>query len=358
MIQQSEPRVLVEPFDMLPDGRVVLAYILDNGCGMTLKVLNYGGTVTALTVPYGNQSRDVVIGFNTIAGWLKEPYYGSLIGRVGNRIAMGRFSLDGQDYTLVTNNDPGGIPCALHGGTVGFNAKIWQCEPFFDEGQPGLKLALESPDGEEGYPGTVSVEVTYLLTFDNTWRITYRATTDQTTPINLTQHAYFNLKGESQGDILDHTLEVNADRYTPVNPGLIPTGELASVAGTPFDFTQPRLLGDAVDADNDQIRYGAGYDHNFVINQAAPNILTQAVRLTAPDGCAMEVWTTEPGIQVYTGNYIPNGMAGKTQPYVRRGGVALETQHFADSVNQPAFPTTILNPGETYSSTTEYRFSY
>lgn len=348
--------VAVEQFGTLADGRVILSYLLDNGCGMQLKVLSYGGTVQSLIIPTANGPRDVVIGFTTPEGWVKEPYYGALIGRVGNRIAFGKFSLEGKDYALLTNNEPGGIPCALHGGAEGFNAKIWDCETFFEAGCPGVKLSLVAPDGDQGYPGTVKVEVRYLLTFDNTWRITYEATSDRTTPINLTQHAYFNLKGEGQGDVLDHSIQIFAQKYTPVNAGLIPTGELAPVAGTPFDFTQARKLGVDVDADNDQIRYGAGYDHNFVLDKTMPGAFACAARLEAPDGTAMEVWTTEPGMQVYTGNYIPDGLAGKTQPYVRRGGVALETQHFADSVNQPTFPSVWLKPGETFRSETEYRF--
>lgn len=352
----SDSSVNVEQLGQLPDGSVVLAYTLDNGLGMQLTVLTYGGTIQKLVIPTVSGPRDVVVGFNQLAGWEREPYYGALIGRVGNRIAHGQFSLDGQSYSLATNNAPGGLPCSLHGGMVGFNAKIWECESFFEDNCPGVRLKLHSPDGDQGFPGAVDVVVTYLLTQMNTWRITYSATASQRTPVNFTQHAYFNLKGEGQGDILDHKLLINAQRYTPVNAGLIPTGELASVAGTPFDFTVARILGADVDADNDQIRYGAGYDHNFVLDKDAPDALTHAATLTAPDGVAMDVWTTEPGMQVYTGNYIPDGMVGKTTPYIRRGGVALETQHFADSVNQSHFPSVILEPGQTMTSTTEYRF--
>ncbi len=375
---KPDPIVEVEQFGKLPDGTVVLKYTLKNGLGAELEVLEYGGTVRRMVVPGPDgQPRNVVVGPDTLEGWIENPYYGSLIGRVGNRIAFGKFSLDGKDYELATNNAPGGIPCALHGGEVGFNAKMWKVKAFFkgtetlvpewartaaNEGAPlfgeedaCIWLQLDSEDGDQGYPGNVHVDVLYVLTPDNTWRIVYHATTDAATPISLTQHAYWNLKGCAKGDILDHTAQVSAARYTAVNAGLIPTGELAPVAGTPFDFTQPRVLGKDVDADNDQIAYGAGYDHNFVLDHEEGK-LGHAVTLASPDGLSMEVWTDQPGVQIYTGNYIPDGMVTPEGPTVRRGGVALETQHFADSVNQPAFPTVILRPGEVLHSVTEYRF--
>lgn len=354
--KKADPVVEVEQFGSLPDGRVVLKYVLKNGLGAELEVLEYGGTVRRFTVPGPDgQPRNVIVGPDTLEGWIKEPYYGALIGRVGNRIAKGIFTLEGKTYTLDTNNEPGGIPCALHGGLEGFNARMWKIKAFFEGDDACIRLTLESPDGDQGYPGCVKVEVIYTLTPNNTWRITYSATTDKTTPVSMTQHAYWNLKGCGKGDVLDHTLEVSAKRYTPVTAGLIPTGELAPVAGTPFDFTSPRSLGEQVDADNDQIRYGAGYDHNFVLDHAEGE-LGHAATLSAPDGMKLEVWTDQPGMQVYTGNYIPDGMATPEGPTVRRGGVALETQHFADSVNQPQFPSVILRPGETYHSVTEYRF--
>ncbi len=355
-MQKANPTVDVEQFGKLPDGAIVLKYTLKNGLGAELEVLDYGGTVRRLVVPGPDgQPRNVVVGPSTLEGWLENAYYGSLIGRVGNRIAFGKFSLNGKDYELATNNAPGGIPCALHGGDVGFNAKVWDVKPCCEGDNAAIRLTLVSEDGDQGYPGNVRVDVTYTLTPENTWRITYSATTDAPTPLNLTQHAYWNLKGCAQGDILDHTAQVSATRYTAVNAGLIPTGELAPVAGTPFDFTAPRALGQDVDADNDQIRYGAGYDHNFVLDHAAGE-LGHAVTLAAPDGLTMEVWTDQPGVQIYTGNYIPDGMETPEGPTCRRGGVALETQHYADSVNHPEFPSVILNPGETFRSVTEYRF--
>ena len=353
---EPDPTVEVEQFGKLPDGRVVLSYTLKNGLGAELQVLEYGGTVRKLTVPGPDGTpRNVIVGPTNLAGWIKEPYYGALIGRVGNRIADGKFSLDGKDYVLATNNAPGGIPCALHGGEEGFNARMWKIEHFFEGDNACIRLMLDSPDGDQGYPGAVHAEVTYALTPDNTWRICYKLTSDAATPVSMTQHAYFNLKGCAKGDVLDHTLQVFAERYTPVNAGLIPEGAPAPVKGTPFDFTSPRMLGKDVDAKNDQIRYGAGYDHNFVLDHAEGKLGRAAV-LAAPDGMLMEVWTDQPGMQVYTGNYIPDGLETPEGPTVRRGGVALETQHFADSVNRPDFPSVILRPGETLESVTEYRF--
>lgn len=353
---KPDPIVEVEQFGKLPDGTVVLKYTLKNGLGAELEVLEYGGTVRSFKVPGPDRTpRNIIVGPDTLEGWIENPYYGSLIGRVGNRIANGVFSLNGKTYNLATNNAPGGIPCALHGGEVGFNAKMWKIKAFFEGEDACIRLTLDSPDGDQGYPGNLHLEVVYALTPDNTWRITYEATTDAPTPVNLTQHAYFNLKGCAQGDILDHVLKVDATRYTAVNAGLIPTGELAPVAGTPLDFTAPRALGEAIDADNDQIAYGAGYDHNFVLDHVDGEF-GRACVLTAPDGMALEVWTDQPGMQVYTGNYIPDGMQTPEGPTVRRGGVALETQHYADSVNQPDFPSVILQPGETLRTITEYRF--
>lgn len=368
-----DPIVEVEQFGKLPDGTVVLSYTLKNGLGAELQVLEYGGTVRCFTVPGPDgEPRDVIVGPDTLEGWVKEPYYGQLIGRVANRIAFGKFSLEGKDYTLATNNAPGGIPCALHGGEEGFNARVWKCRAFFkgtetlvpewarDKGFYGpddacLYLELASPDGDQGYPGAVHAEVLYVLTPENTWRIVYHVTCDAPTPVAMTQHAYWNLKGCAKGNILDHTLQVFATRYTPVNAGLIPTGELAPVAGTPFDFTTPHTLGERIRADNDQIRYGAGYDHNFVLDHA-PGQLGHAATLTSPDGLALEVWTDQPGMQVYTGFYIPEGLATPEGPTGPEGGVALETQHFADSVNHPDFPSVILRPGEVMQSVTEFRF--
>lgn len=375
---KPDPIVEVEQFGKLPDGTTVLKYTLKNGLGAELEVLEYGGTVRRFVVPGPDgKPRNVIVGPDTMEGILKDAYFGQLIGRVGNRIAYGRFTLDGKDYELATNNAPGGIPCALHGGEVGFNAKMWKLKaffkgtetlvpewartaanadsPLFGEDDACLFLELDSPDGDQGYPGAVHAEVIYVLTPENTWRIIYHITADAPTPVNMTQHAYWNLKGCAQGDAMDHTLQVNASRYTPVNAGLIPTGELAPVAGTPFDFTTPHTLAERANADDDQIRYGAGYDHNFVLDHPE-GVLGHAATLTSPDGLSLEVWTDQPGMQVYSGFYIPKGMQTPEGPTGPCGGVALETQHFADSVNHPEFPSIILRPGETFRSITEFRF--
>ncbi len=375
---KPDPIVEVEQFGKLPDGTVVLKYTLKNGLGAELEVLEYGGTVRRFVVPGPDgKPRNVIVGPDTMEGILKDAYFGQLIGRVGNRIAFGKFSLDGKDYELATNNAPGGIPCALHGGEEGFNSRMWKAKaffkgteslvpewartaanaerPLFGEDDACLYMELTSPDGDQGYPGEVHAEVIYVLTPENTWRVVYHVTADAPTPVNMTQHAYWNLKGCAQGDILDHTLQVNASRYTPVNAGLIPTGELAPVAGTPLDFTTPHTIGARVPADADQNRYGAGYDHNFVLDHAE-GAFDRAATLSAPDGMRLEVWTDQPGIQVYSAFYIPEGMQTPEGPTGPCGGVALETQHFADSVNRPEFPSIILRPGEVMQSVTEFRF--
>lgn len=375
---KPDPIVEVEQFGKLPDGTVVLRYTMKNGLGAELEVLEYGGTVRRFVVPGPDgKPRNVIVGPDTMEGILKDAYFGQLIGRVGNRIAFGKFSLEGKEYALATNNAPGGIPCALHGGEEGFNSRMWKLKaffkgteslvpewartaanadkPLFGEDDACLYMELTSPDGDQGYPGEVHAEVIYVLTPESTWRVVYHITADAPTPVNMTQHAYWNLKGCAQGDILDHTLQVSAARYTPVNAGLIPTGELAPVAGTPLDFTAPHTLGERIHADDDQIRYGAGYDHNFVLDHAE-GAFAHAATLAAPDGMKLEVWTDQPGIQVYSGFYIPEGMQTPEGPTGPCGGVALETQHFADSVNRPEFPSVILRPGEVMRSVTEFRF--
>jgi len=304
------------------------------------------------------QFADITMGFNDVAGYeQQDPYFGSLIGRFGNRIANGKFTLDGTTYTLPTNNVPGGMPCSLHGGTLGFDAKVWHAEPMTDGQTVGLKLTLTSPDGDQGYPGTLNVTVHYWLTPANVWRIEYEATTDKATPINLTQHLYFNFKGEAEGDILDHELTLFADRMTPVTAGLIPTGALVPVKGTPFDFTTPRVIGSRIGADDEQLRFGGGYDHNWILNDASGKLQKAAALSEKSTGRYMEVWTTEPAIQFYCGNFMTDAIPGKRgRNLCHRGGLALETQHSPDSPNQPNFPSTILRPGAIYKSVTEYRF--
>ncbi|MBC9867777.1 MAG: galactose-1-epimerase, partial [Opitutae bacterium] len=244
---------------------------------------------------------------------------------------------------LVTNNSPADIPCHLHGGTVGFDKVVWQAEPFLENNTPGLKLQYLSKDGEEGYPGNLDVTVWYRLTNDNALQIDYLATTDKATPVNLTNHSYFNLRGEGAGDILGHVVTLKAANYTPVNPGLIPTGVIAPVTGTPFDFTTPHPIGERIDADDEQIKFGAGYDHNWVLDNQDGDLALASIVFEPVKGRLMEVWTTEPGVQFYCGNFLDGSLIGKSgRPYHRRNGFCLETQHYPDSVNQPNFPTTIL----------------
>lgn len=350
----------VKSFGTLPDGRPVHVYTLENKTGLRAVISDYGGIVVSLHVPdRAGQAGDVVLGFDSLEGYLtRSPYFGCLVGRVGNRIAHGKFTLDGKDYTLATNNAPADIPCHLHGGKRGFDKLLWAAEPFSREGLPALRLKYRSVDGEEGYPGTLDVEVIYSITADNGLRIDYLATTDQPTPVNLTNHSYFNLRGEGQPTIVDHELTLRAAQYTPVNAGMIPTGEIASVAGTPFDFTQPHKIGERINADDQQLKHGIGYDHNFVIDGTAGELRSAAMVHEPATGRTMEVLTTEPGVQFYTGNHLNGRIQGKSgKTYGHRSGFALETQHFPDSVNQPKFPNTILRPGETYRTTTVYRFS-
>lgn len=328
-------------------GKGIIAWTLNGAGGLKLRVLNYGGTVQKLILPDGT---DVVIGFDDVAGYVENPYFAQLIGRYGNRIANGGFTLDGVQYKLAQNNGPNN----LHGGIQAFHTKLWRGKAAVAGNCAVLRLALHSPDGEEGFPGNLDAEVTYTITADNVWRVDYSAQSDAATPVNLTQHAYFNLKGDGQGDMLDHDLQLFADSYLPVDETLIPTGERRAVKGTPFDFTSPKKIGKEIETDDLQLRYGAGYDHTWILNHP-DGVLTRAARLAAA-GRTLEVWTTEPGVQVYTGNYIPDGMKGK-HTYVRRGGIALETQHWPDSPNHPDFPSTILRPGQTYQTTTEFRFS-
>ncbi|WP_317986358.1 aldose epimerase family protein [Vreelandella aquamarina] len=351
-------------FGQLPDGREVESYRLTNANGVELQVINYGGTIVSLKVPdaEGNMD-DIVLGFDSLDDYLSDtyqqanPYFGALIGRYGNRIAEGQFTLEGETYTLATNDGDN----HLHGGEQGFDRVLWQAEPFENDAGTGLVLRHLSEDGEEGYPGELAVEVTYTLTDQDELIVDYQAETDKTTPINLTQHSYFNLKGEGNASILDHQLMLNADAFTPVSEALIPTGELRDVAGTPFDFTQATPIGERIDQDNDQLRFGQGYDHNFVLNRddAEPGDLVMAARVWEPQsGRVLEIETTEPGIQFYSGNFLTGDLIGKNgQAYPQRSGFALETQHFPDSPNQDGFPSTLLQPGETYRSRTLFRFS-
>ncbi len=343
------------PFGTLPDGQPVEAFTLRNSNGMEVQAITYGGIITSLKVPdRDGMPGDVVLGYDTLQGYLeKSPFFGCIVGRYGNRIGKGRFTLDGQTYTLPINNGEN----HLHGGPQGFDKKNWKAEPFERADAVGVVFTHTSPDGDMGYPGTLDVKVTYTLTDDNALRFDYEATTDKATPVNLTQHTYFNLAGAGSGDVLGHEVQMEADRYTPVDTGLIPTGELASVEGTPFDFRQPAAIGARIDADHPQIAAGGGYDHNFVFARTGSG-LERVVRVHEPTtGRTMDVATTQPGTQFYTGNFLDGTITGKGgKVYARRSGFCLETQHFPDSPNKPDFPSTILRPGETYRQSTTYTF--
>ena len=342
------------PFGILPDGRHVSVFTLTNRQGMQVKVLDFGAIISEIHVPDRNGSfADVVLGFDRIEPYLhNSAFLGAVIGRFGNRIAEGRFSLDGKDYQLAVNNAPN----HLHGGNQGFHQVMWQAEPFTKDGAVGITFTRSSPDGEDGYPGKLDVTLTYELDDDNALSLRYHAVTDQATPVNLTNHSYFNLAG--QGSILGHEVTINADRYLPVDAGSIPTGELADVTGTPFDLRQSTVIGDSIDVPHEQLRIGRGYDHNFVLNQQPGQALTLAAMVREPQsGRVMQVYTQEPGIQFYSGNFLDGSQQGKQGAIRYRGALCLETQHFPDSPNQPHFPNTILRPGEVYQTETVYRFS-
>jgi aldose 1-epimerase len=350
-----ESHVTRQPFGATPSGEAVELFTLTNAHGMEVRVMTYGGIIVSLKVPdRSGTPGDVVLGYDSLAGYLKDsPYFGAIVGRYGNRIAKGRFTLDGREYRLATNNGPN----HLHGGIRGFDKVVWRAEPFDDARGAGVVLSHTSPDGDEGYPGTLNAKVTYALTDRNELRIDYEATTDRPTPVNLTQHSYFNLAGA--GDILDHELMIAADSFTPVDSTLIPTGIIAPVAGTPFDFRTPHPIGERIGAANEQLRFGGGYDHNFVLTRPDGG-LALAARVSDPaSGRTLEIRTTEPGLQFYSGNFLDGSITGKRGVvYAHRTGLALETQHFPDSPNHPAFPPTLLIPGQAYRSTTMWTFGY
>lgn len=352
----SAMSISVEPYGTAPDGQDVSLYTLTNANGMEAKITNFGGIVQSLKTPdRDGDLADIVLGHDALPGYVgKHPYFGAIVGRYGNRIAKGKFSLDGKEYTLAVNDGPN----ALHGGLKGFDKQVWTAAPIEEAGVAGLKLRYVSPDGEEGYPGALTVTVTYLLTNDNALEIRYEATADAPTVLNLTNHSYFNLDGAGTGDILDHEVMINADRFTPVDGTLIPTGELRPVKGTPFDFRSPKPIGRDIGAGDEQIKFGGGYDHNFVLNKDAQDALTLAAQVYAPEsGRLMEVYTEEPGMQFYTGNFLDSTDVGKGGiPYAYRNGFCMETQHYPDSPNQPNFPSVVLRPGEKYETTTIYKF--
>lgn len=328
-------------------------FTLKNANGVTVQAITYGGIITSITTPARNgATADIVLGFDSIDGYLKDhPFFGAIIGRYGNRIAKGRFTLDGQTYKLATNNGAN----HLHGGVRGFDKQVWQAEPL--AGKNGVAFTRTSPDGEEGYPGTLAVRVSYELTDSNQLIVEYRATTDKATPVNLTQHSYFNLAGDGSGDIMGQTLMLNADRFTPVDGTLIPTGEIAGVEGTPFDFRQPTTIGARIKQPHPQLKHGQGYDHNWVLNRRSEGLQMAAIAMDPVSGRTLEITTTEPGIQFYAGNFLDGTLTGKGgHVYKHRAGFCLETQHFPDSPNQPNFPSTVLQPGQEYKTSTVFTF--
>ncbi len=343
-------------FGKTADGQQVDLYTLKNKNGIEAAVMNYGAILVSLKTPdRAGKLEDVTLGFDSLDGYLKpNPYFGAVIGRYGNRIGGASFKLNGVAYKLPANNGPN----TLHGGLKGFDKVVWLAKDVSDAQGPRLELTYLSKDGDEGFPGNLSATVVYTLTDSNELRIDYSATTDKDTVVNLTNHSYWNLTGPSGTDILGHELTLYADRFTPVDKNLIPTGKLASVEGTPFDFRKPMVIGARINQPDEQIKFGGGYDHNFVLNSGGGALAPAAKVYDPKSGRVMDVLTTEPGIQFYTGNFLDGTLTGKGgKVYSIRTGLCLETQHFPDSPNKPEFPSTTLKPGGKYQSTTVYRFS-
>ena len=355
-VSSSQAQIKREAFHCTIDGSQVDLYTLKHASGLEANITNYGGIVVSLAVPNRNgKLGDVVLGYDNLNDYIRHtPYFGALIGRYGNRIAKGRFTIGGVEYQLAQNNDSN----ALHGGRKGFDKVVWQAEKVDGTGGSRLTLTYLSKDGEENYPGALKCTVTYALTNKSELKIDYAAETDKPTFVNLTHHSYFNLKDGGASDILGHELMIKASKFTPVDRGLIPTGELRAVSGTPFDFNQPMAIGARVDNDDEQLKFGKGYDHNWVLDRHGKNLELIASVYEPTSGRFMEVLTTEPGLQFYCGNLLDGTNKGKGGTvYRRRTGLCLETQHFPDSPNHPDFPTTELKPGEKYTQATVYRFS-
>ncbi|MCS7026102.1 MAG: galactose mutarotase [Bryobacteraceae bacterium] len=345
-------RVKRENFGKTRDGAPVSLFTLQNSRGIRVQITNYGGIITAIFVPdrKGNFG-DIVLGFDTLEPYLKEhPYFGAIIGRYANRIAKAQFRLGGQIYQLAANDGPN----HLHGGRKGFDKVLWKAQEFHRAGSASVELTYNSQDGEEGYPGNLSVKVVYTLKDSNELQLDYFANTDRDTVVNLTNHTYFNLAGT--GDILKHELTLYADQFLPVDGGLIPTGELRAVAGTAFDFTKPTRIGSRLHLPDEQLRIGKGYDHNFVLRGPSGSLRVFAEVYDPTSGRALTLSTTEPGVQFYTGNFLDGSLSGKGRKYVFRSGFCLETQHFPDSPNQPSFPSVVLRPGQQFRSSTVWKF--
>src|SRR3954447_26770680 len=359
--QAQSARIVQSGFGRLADGTPLDSFTMTKTRRMSISVITYGGTLQSVRVPGRNgRLRNVTLGFSNLAGYTSpaylksNPYFGALIGRYGNRIAKGRFTLDGQSFQLPINNDPN----SLHGGTVGFDKRVWAAQEVRPNGTVGVRLSLVSADGDQGYPGTLAVAATYSLDNRNRIHIDYRATTNKPTVVNLTNHAYWNLAGEGTGTIYDHQLQINENRYAADDATLIPTGQIASVSGTPFDFRNFRAIGDRIRSNNAQMKIGRGYDHNWVLNRSGSGLQT-AARLRDPSsGRELTITTTEPGLQFYSGNFLDGTLYGTAGRQYREGdGLALETQYFPDSPNHPNFPSTVLRPNQTYRTHTVYGFS-
>ncbi|MGH9403216.1 MAG: aldose epimerase family protein [Terriglobia bacterium] len=351
----SKSGIKMTIFGKMPNGQVVHLYTLTNSKGMQVGIANYGARIVSITAPdRDGHMADVVLGFDNLAGYLgNDPYFGAIVGRYGNRIANGKFKLDGVEYKLPINNGPN----TLHGGTQGFDKKVWTARELTGA-HPAVEFTYFSKNGEMGFPGDLHVKVVYTLEGDDALRLDYTATTDKDTVINLTNHSYFNLGGEGSGSILDEVAMINADEFTPIDSTEIPTGELRKVAGTPFDFRKPTPIGARINEHTEQLKFASGYDDNWVINHKGPGLALAARVVDPKSGRVIECWTTEPGVQFYTANFLDGMIRGKGwKVYGRRSAFTLETQHFPDSPNQPHFPSTELKPGETYHQTTIFKFS-
>lgn len=355
-MSKSHPPITKADFGTTPDGQKVEIYTLKNANGAEARILTYGGIVQSLSMPDKNgKFDDVVLGYDNLQGYIdKTPYFGALIGRYGNRIGGAKFTLEGKTYTLATNNGPN----SLHGGVVGFDKVVWTARPMETAQGPALILTYLSKDGEEGFPGNLTVTAIYTLTDDNALKLDFTAQTDKPTIVNLTHHSYFNLAGQGKGDILGHVLYINADKTTPVDKELITTGEFADVTGTPFDFRKPTAIGARINDPNPVLQYGPGYDHNWVINKPLGQYGLQGRVVEPTSGRVMEVWSDEPGLQFYAGNFLDGTIKGKDGAvYQIHTGFCLEPQHYPDSPNKPNFPSVVLLPGQTFHNTIVYKFS-